>query len=123
MGVFLIWVPMPVGKVPWPGLVSTAFAWNGAVCTLFKATMKGRGRTSKIPPPPRTAVLPSPKGSQANPMRGSKFFIVGFDVNVTVLKPVQVEELAVPSALATHPPGFVVRSGRFAIFPLASVGI
>src|SRR5579871_374296 len=29
--------------------------------------------SKNIPPPPRTLVLPSPKGSQAMPMRGDKF--------------------------------------------------
>ena len=37
----------------------------------------GRGTISNIPNPPRTAVLPSLKGSQAKPKRGAKFLSVG----------------------------------------------
>ena len=36
------------------------------------------GSTSKIPKPPRTAVLPLLNGSHAKPTRGAKFLSVGF---------------------------------------------
>src|ERR1700730_3352315 len=48
--------------------------------------MYGRGSESKIPNPPRTAVLPSWNGSQANPPRGSKFLKVGLRAKICGFK-------------------------------------
>src|SRR5215471_2451576 len=50
---------------------------NGAQARLKK--YPGRGSTSKMAKPPRTAVFPLPRGSQAKPNRGSKLRVVGFE--------------------------------------------
>src|SRR5580693_7700706 len=77
---FVVSAASCVGKCPWPA-VPTNFksisAPLGAVCKELSANMYERGRTSKRPMPPRTEVFPEWKGSQAKPIRGSKFLSVG----------------------------------------------
>src|ERR1700682_4405288 len=50
----------------------------GAVETILSTNSYAKGRASKTPTPPRIAVLPLWNGSQAKPMRGSKFLRVAF---------------------------------------------
>src|SRR3984885_7822049 len=52
---------------------------KGAVFASLDEYCCSTGRTSNIPKPPRTDVLPSWNGSQAKPTRGSKFRNVGFE--------------------------------------------
>src|SRR6476646_6424293 len=80
---------MPNGNAPAGGDGNTALPnpcsvlRQGAEDVLLRISSYGRGRASNAPKPPRTAVLPLWKGSQAKPMRGSKFFVVGLcDQNV-----------------------------------------
>src|SRR3984885_7875118 len=52
---------------------------KGAVFASLDEYCWSNGRTSNIPKPPRTDVLPSRNGSHAKPTRGSKFRNVGFE--------------------------------------------
>src|SRR5207249_1560354 len=84
---------------------------------------------SKIPKLPRTAVLPLRNGSQAKPMRGSKFLVVG----LCVQKEDRKTEVGSPGTEAAklgwgHAPGVTGPHGRgvdgvgmIAILPLISV--
>src|SRR6516165_9168939 len=69
-----------LGLIPDPRVAPGAapIIWKGAVAAVFKPNSYANGRTSNMPKPARTAVFPSLNGSQAKPMRGSKFFVVGF---------------------------------------------
>ena len=61
-----------------PNRTARAADWaNGALRAIRVANKYGRGMISNIPNPPRTAVLPFLKGSQAKPKRGAKFLSVG----------------------------------------------
>src|SRR5437762_14084163 len=65
-----------------PCLLSTTPARRNGVATLCGwKKYPGSGKTSKIANPPRTAVFPSPRGSQAKPNRGSKLRVVGLEKN------------------------------------------
>src|SRR5947208_5519652 len=65
-----------------PCLLSTTPARRNGVATLCGwKKYPGSGKTSKIANPPRTAVFPSPRGSQAKPKRGSKLRVEGLAKN------------------------------------------
>src|SRR6266849_2166609 len=74
LGLKLMFGSIPLPSVPFE---SKPTIWYGAVAAVFSPNSYGRGKTSKMPNPPRTAVLPSLNGSQEKPIRGSKFFVVG----------------------------------------------
>src|SRR5437764_15331883 len=85
------------------------------------------GRTSKIPNPPRTAVLPPPKGSQEKPILGSKLRGVGFDFHMLLTGTVQPGTLVGPKAfgntLGQGPePGGAVKEFKRPNLPCASLG-
>src|SRR5438477_11822081 len=60
-------------------LVTTPARRNGVATLCGWKKYPGRGKTSKIAKPPRTAVFPLPRGSQAKPNRGSKLRRVGLE--------------------------------------------
>src|SRR6266481_5816809 len=75
----LLGLKLMLGSTPLPSVAfgSKPMIWKGEVAAVFRPNSYGKGKTSNIPKPPRTAVFPSLKGSQEKPMRGSKFFVVG----------------------------------------------
>src|SRR5207244_5725415 len=104
---------------------------HGAEEVLLSINSYGSGRASNMPKPPRTAVLPLRNGSQAKPIRGSKFFVVGLCVQKEDLN----TEVGSPGTEAAklgcgHAPGVtgphgrdVYGDGMIAILPLISVGM
>src|ERR1700688_3359712 len=105
---------MPVGNAPAGGEGSTPVAIppiatgprlakvlrNGCDSALSRKYSYGSGRASNIPKPARTAVLPLWKGSQAKPMRGSKFLRVGFLVEKLVCLITEVGPVTLHVSLA-----------------------
>src|ERR1700731_942712 len=74
----------PPGNAPWGSpccLVTVSWTVKGEDVSCACVNSTGRGRTSKVPKPPRTEVLPVRNGSQAKPTRGSKLRRVGFEKN------------------------------------------
>src|SRR5487761_50965 len=67
----------PVGKEPGGGLLLATDWTNGKALSRALRKFAGIIGTSNIPKPARTEVLPVLNGSQANPIRGSKFRSVG----------------------------------------------
>src|ERR1700730_1925009 len=70
-----------LGNDPGGKLEAPANRPKGSVEVLPCVNTQGIGSTSKIPKPPRTAVLPLLKGSHEKPMRGSKLRSVWFDAH------------------------------------------
>src|SRR5258706_13326641 len=62
-------------------LVTTPASRNGVAVLCGWKKYPGSSKTSKIANPPRTAVFPSPRGSQAKPKRGSKLRVEGLAKN------------------------------------------
>src|SRR5215469_1231243 len=99
---------------------------HGADDVLLSINSYGRGRASNIPKPPRTAVLPLWNGSQAKPIRGSKFLVVGLWVQKLFLKTevgLTEEHDGSAGVGAGWQGSGVVGDGRIAIRPYFSVGI
>src|ERR1700724_703501 len=72
-------VNAPVGKDPCAKVPEPYDRSYGRTPVLWWVYCQERGRTSKIPKPPRTAVLPLRNGSHAKPTRGWKLRRVWFE--------------------------------------------
>src|SRR5580704_2761756 len=119
-GQFWVDVRLGVGHIV-EGLFISSSAPDGEACNALSPNINGMGRTSNIPNPPRTEVLPEPNGSHAKPNLGSKFLRVGFVSKTVFLSAEQPDGR--PVIVSVQLPGSVQSSGRRTNLPFFSKGI